>query len=256
MINLTLNKTLYSITFLLSLSLSANAGWLDKLTEKADKVTEKVTSNNTSKLSDIALSNDKITNGLKQALSKGADFAVSSLGKTGGFINDKNVRIPMPEKLGKIESLLRKSGKGKYADEFVATMNSAAEAAVPLTIDILKDGIQNMSVDDAKNILSGKDDAATQYLRKVGDSRLQSEITPIVKKATAKAGVTRTYKIMYEKIGFAGKYLNLDDYDIDSYVTKKTMDGLFTMIAQEEKKIRANPVERTTDVLKEVFGSL
>ena len=135
-------------------------------------------------------------------------------------------------------------------------MNNAAEAAVPLTLDVLKESIAKMSVADAKNILNGKDDAATQYMKRVSSERLEAKITPIIKQATAKTGVTKSYKTMYDKLGFAGKYLNLDNYDIDSYVTQKTMDGLFLMIAQEEKKIRDNPVERTTDVLKEVFGSL
>jgi len=248
-------KHLFLVTTLL-LSTSVHAGWFDWFSDNADKVTEAVTSGDSSKIVDVALSNEQITNGLKQALSKGADFAVASLGKTGGFLNDKNVRIPMPEKLNKVEGLLRTAGQDKYADEFIATMNSAAEAAVPLTLEVLKSSIEEMTVADAKNILDGKDNAATQYMRRVSSERLQTKIAPIIKQATAETGVTKTYKTMYDKLGFAGKYLNLDDYDIDSYVTEKTMDGLFTMIEKEEKKIRDNPVERTTEVLKEVFGSL
>jgi len=244
------------LSFTLLVSTSANAAWFDWLTDNTDKVTEAISSGDTSAIMDVALSNEKIAEGLKQALSKGADFAVASLSKTGGFLNDENVRIPLPEKLSQIEDLLRSAGQDKYADEFITTMNNAAEAAVPLTLDALKESIQKMTVADAKNILNGKDDAATQYMRRVSSERLEAKITPIIKQATAKTGVTKSYKTMYDKLGFAGKYLNLDDYDIDSYVTQKTMDGLFLMIAQEEKKIRDNPIERTTDVLKEVFGSL
>jgi len=244
------------LSAILLLSTSTHAGWLDWFTDNSDKITEAISSGDTSKVMEVALSNDQIAEGLKQALSKGADFAVASLGKTGGFLNDKNVRIPIPEKLSQIEDLLRTAGQDKYADEFITTMNSAAEAAVPLTLEVLKDSIQKMTVADAKNILNGKDDAATQYMQRVSSERLKTKIAPIIKQATAKTGVTKSYKAMYDKLGFAGKYLNLDDYDIDSYVTQKTMDGLFVMIAEEEKKIRDNPIERTTDVLKEVFGSL
>jgi len=241
------------ITCFTGFSSIANAGWSDWFNKET--VEELVGSDKVDKVSDLALSNEKIVDGLKQALSKGADYAVETLGKTGGFLNNKNVRIPMPDKLSKVEKLIRKTGHDKYADEFISTMNSAAEAAVPLTIDVLKEGIKSMSVKDAKNILNGEDDAATQYLRRVGSDQIKTKITVIVKQATAKAGVTNTYKTMYKKLGFAGKYLNLDDYDIDSYVTQKTMAGLFTMIAKEEKKIRDNPAERTTALLKDVFGS-
>ena len=241
------------IICMMGFSSIANAGWSDWFNKET--VEELVSSDKVTKVSDLTLSSEKIVDGLKQALSKGADYAVETLGKTGGFSNDKNVKILMPEKLSKVEKLIRKTGHDKYADEFIGTMNSAAEKAVPLTIDILKDGIMSMSVKDAKNILNGEDDAATQYLRKVGSDRIKIKISDIVKQATAEAGVTQTYKSMYKKLGFAGEYLKLDDYDIDSYVTQKTMAGLFTMIAKEEKKIRDNPAERTTDILKEVFGS-
>lgn len=240
---------------LLSTNEIANAGWLDWLTGKTEEVKEAVSTGDTTKVVEAALSNEQIAEGLKQALTKGADVAVNSLGKAGGFLNNNDVRIPMPEKLSKIESILRQAGQDKYADEFVKTMNSAAEQAVPLTLDIIKDGIKNMTVSDAKAILDGNDDAATQYLRRVESTRLKQKIAPVVSQATAKAGVTKAYKFMYDKMGFAGNLLNLEDYDIDSYVTEKTMNGLFTLIAQEEKKIRDNPVERTTDILKQVFGS-
>ena len=112
-----------------------------------------------------------------------------------------------------------------------------------------------MSITDAKTILHGPDDAATQYLKKTGSRKLSAQILPIVKNATSKTGVTVSYKNMLGKLGFAGKYLKLDDYDIDTYITQKTMAGLFIMIAKEEKKIRDNPLARTTEILKSVFGS-
>ena len=161
----------------------------------------------------------------------------------------------MPDSLKSVEKVLRKVGQDKYADEFEMTMNSAAEQAVPLTLNVLKQAIQQMTVEDARSILDGDDDAATRYLKRVGSDDLRRQISPIVQEATAKTGVTKVYKKMYDKMGFAGKYINLEDYDVDQYVTDKTMHGLFVKIAEEEKKIRENPQERTTELLKQVFGS-
>ncbi len=234
--------------------LSVQAGWFDWLTGKKDEVVEAVKSGDSAKILEVALSNEQIANGLKEALSKGADFAVAELGKEGGFINNAALKIPMPEKLQKIEAVLRKTGQDKYADQFVNALNSAAEQAVPLSLNVIKQGIESMTIEDAKNILKGNNNAATEYLRRVGSDQLQAEISPIVKQATAKVGITKMYKKMHDKLGFAGKYLNLDGYDIDQYVTAKTMDGLFIKIAEEEKKIRENPKARTTAVLKQVFG--
>lgn len=241
----------------LAMTGQCNAGWLSDIVdsgkEKIDSVKETVKENNNT-ISNV-LSNEDITAGLKEALTKGAGYAVDHLGKADGFLKNADVKIPMPDNLNKVESILRKAGQDKYADEFITTMNRAAESAVPLTLDILKQGITGMSISDAKNILQGPDDAATQYLKKTGGEKLSAQISPIVKEATSKAGVTRVYKTMYGKLGFAGKYLKLEDYNVDNYVTQKTMDGLFTMIAQEEKKIRDNPAERTSEILKSVFGS-
>lgn len=252
---------LITLITLLSISHSSYAGWFDDLFSSSSKVQEKVEDikdsvKNTTATETVtgALSNEDITSGLKAALNKGAGFAVDTLGKPDGFLNNSTVKIPMPDKLEKVESLLRKTGQDKYADAFVTDLNRAAEAAVPLTLGVIKDGINNMSIDDAKSILQGSDDSATQYLKKAGSDKLRTQISPIVAKATASTGVTATYKKMYEKLGFAGKYMKLDDYNVDNYVTEKTMEGLFTMIAQEEKSIRENPAARTSDILKAVFG--
>lgn len=239
-----------------------NAGWFDDLISGNDKTKETienvkqvVTNKDVTQNVTSALSNQDIVTGLKQALNKGADYAVDSLGTTDGFMNNSSVKIAMPEKLAKVESLLRKAGKDKYADEFVTTMNRAAESAVPLTLNIIKQSVAEMSIDDAQRILDGSDDAATQYLKKTGSNKINAQVYPIVQQATAQANVTSLYKTMYGKLGFAGKYLNLGDYDVDSYVTQKTTEGLFTLIAQEEKKIRENPAERTSAILKSVFES-
>ena len=242
--------------FVFALSSSVNAGWMDDLQNSGTEIQKQLQGLDSSDTNSVAssLSNGDIVQGLKQALEKGAGYAVDSLGKSDGFLGNPAVKIPLPENLQRVESLLRQSGNDKYADEFVMTMNRAAESAVPLTLNILKKAVTSMTIDDAKNILQGPDDAATQYLKKTGGSALSAKILPIVKSATSKNGVTSTYKTMLGKLGVAGNYLNLDDYDIDSYITQETMSGLFAMIAEEEKKIRDDPAARTTDILKKVFG--
>ena len=247
---LIVGSALAGLFFLASFSL--HAGWGDFFKEQVNKWSGD--EDTTSKVVKTALSNDEVVAGLKQALEKGADYAVTYLGKEDGFFANQSVKIPMPEKLEVVEKTLRKLGQDKYADEFVLTMNRAAEEAVPLTLNIIKQGVANMSIEDAKGILKGSDNAATEYLRKVGGQQMTDKIAPIVADATARTGVTRQYKKLFDKMGFMSKVMDPEDYDIDKYVTEKTVDGLFTMIAAEEKKIRENPVERTTDLLKKVFG--
>lgn len=202
-----------------------------------------------------ALSNQDITAGLKEALAKGAQSAVSSLGRSDGFLGNDSVRIPLPEQLQTVDKVLRTLGQERYTDEFVTTMNRAAESAVPEASAILGDAIRRMTVEDAQNILNGPDDAATQYFRKVGEERLTSRFRPIVSEATSKAGVTSSYKQVIDSAGGAASLINADAMDLDGYVTSKALDGLFTMIAVEEKSIRDNPAARTSELLKKVFGA-
>ena len=201
-----------------------------------------------------ALSDQDIVAGLKEALDQGARRAVDELGQTDGFLSDARVRIPMPPELETVESALRTLKQDRYADEFIVTMNRAAEAAVPEASAILGDAIRQMTVADAKQILNGPDDAATQYFRRVGEERLTTRMRPIVSEATSKTGVTSSYKTFMDKAGFAAKLAGADSVDIDGYVTNRALDGLFLLIAAEEKRIRENPLARSTDLLKMVFG--
>jgi len=211
-----------------------------------------------------ALSQDQVVEGLKQALAKGVQQAVTELGKDGGFLTNLNVRIPMPEKLQTVDKTLRKLKQTRLADEFVATMNHAAEQATPLAASIFADAVKQMTVEDAKNILVGTNNAATQYFRRVTETNLYAKFHPIVKESTEKAGVTSAYKAMSDKVNAAssfggfgfGKVLGTDAMDLDSYVTTKALDGLFMMIANEEKSIRENPAARTTELLGKVFGAV
>ena len=211
-----------------------------------------------------ALSQDQMVGGLKEALGKGVEHAVSSLGHDGGFLTNLNVKIPMPEKLQKVESALRLAGQNQMADDFVGSMNHAAEQAVPVAAGVFGDAIKQMSIEDAKGILAGPNDAATQFFRRTTQTNLFAKFHPIVQKATDSVGVTARYKEMMGKFatvdtlgGLFGKNnaVKLDAADIDTYVTDKALDGLFKIVAEEEKNIRTNPVARTSDLLQKVFGS-
>ena len=208
-----------------------------------------------------ALSQDQMVGGLKEALAKGVEKAVSSLGREDGFLKDADVTIPMPESLQKVEKILRTLRQDKLADEFVTTMNRAAEQAVPEAAAVLGDSVKQMSITDAKAVLTGTNNAATQYFRRTSETNLHARFLPIVKAATEKAGVTGAYKRMTDKAGgglggFGGSLLGKEAPDLDSYITHKTLDGLFLKIAEQEKQIRENPVARTTDLLQKVFGAV
>jgi len=233
----------------------AVAGWQDFLKQQVDSVTQGGSTSSLSGMASSALSQDDMIAGMKQALEKGVGHAVDNLGKSDGFLGNADVKIPMPPQLQKLEKLLRQLGQDEYADQFVTTMNRAAEQAVPLSRDALQKGVSELTVEDVKTIISGPDDAATSYLRKTSGEQLKASIAPMVKQATDEAGVTSQYKSLFSNLGFMGNFMNPDDYDIDKYVTDKTMDGLFTMIADQEKQIRQNPLERTTDLLKRVFAN-
>jgi hypothetical protein len=208
------------------------------------------------------LSQDQMVGGLKEALGKGVQQAIAALGKPDGFLQDAGVKIPMPENLQKVEKTLRALRQDKLADEFVTTMNRAAEQAVPQAAAVLGDSVKQMSIADAKSILTGTNNAATQYFRRTSETNLHSRFLPIVKAATEKAGVTSAYKRMTDKAGggglggLGGGLLGRQAPDLDDYVTRRTLDGLFLKIAEQEKQIRENPVARTTDLLQKVFGAV
>jgi hypothetical protein len=201
------------------------------------------------------LSNKDAGKGLKEALTQGAGKAVDLLGKTDGFLGNPQVRIPLPDSLQKAEGMMRTFGMGKQADELVTAMNRAAEAAVPQAKTLLVNSVKQMSVSDAKGILSGGDDAATQYFRRTTSEPLAAKFKPIVKTAMAKVGLAQKYD------QFAGKatkfgLIKEEDAQLENYVTQKTLDGLYLMIAEEEKAIRKNPAEAAGKFAQKVFGAL
>ena len=193
--------------------------------------------------------------GLKEALTRGAELAVGQLGKTNGFLGNDRVRIPLPESARTAEKLMRTMGMKKQADELIETINHAAEMAVVEARPILVGAVKSMSFDDARAILSGGDDAATQYFRHTTSGSIGAKFLPIVKKSTAKvdlAGKYNQYAGQAAKLGLLDK----NDADLDTYVTHKAMDRLFLMIAEQEKAIRKDPVGTGSSLLQKVFGSL
>lgn len=201
------------------------------------------------------LSNKDASGGLKEALTQGATKAVGLLGKPDGFLGNPKVKIPLPESLQKAEGLMRNFGMGKYADELQTTMNRAAEAAVPEAKTLLVNSIKQMSVQDAKAILTGGDDAATQYFKRTTSAPLGEKFKPIVKKAMAKVKLADKYE---QFAGKAAKYglIKAEDANLENYVTAKALDGLYLMIAEEEKAIRTDPVGAAGGLAKKVFGLL
>ncbi len=201
------------------------------------------------------LSNEKIAAGLKEALNIGTKNVVAKLGKTDGFNLDPKIHIPLPPTLAKADSALKKVGMGGLTADLETRMNRAAELATPKAQTLFVNSIKQMTLSDARTILSGQPDAATQYLRKTMGPQLQTEMKPLVATTLAQAGAVKAYDQVagqYAALPFvSGLKTNMNDY-----VATKAVDGIFYYVAQEEAAIRANPAKRTTELLKTVFGSL
>ncbi len=210
----------------------------------------------TSKAKGLAgFSNEDQIASLRQALSQGIQTSVASLSRSNGYFGNPEVKIPLPESLQNPEGLMRRFGMGSYADDLILALNRAAEAAAPQAKTILLNALKKMSVNDAKGILTGGNDAATQYFRKNTEASLTGKFKPVVDKAMAKVNLAQKYD------RFAGKgaqfgLVDARDAKLSDYVTRKALDGLFLMMAQQEKSIRANPLEATGDLAKKVFSAI
>lgn len=201
------------------------------------------------------LSPSQASGGIRDALTQGAGKAVDLLGRPDGFLGDPKVRIGLPGKLRKAEGLLRNLGLGSQTDELITTMNRAAEAAVPAARPLLMDAIRQMTVSDARQILTGGDDAATRYFERTTAGPLAEKFRPTVREAMARFKLNEKFQSLTGSIGPLGQVKNPDAY-LEDYVTRKTLDGLFLMIAQEEKAIRRNPASAAGSLARKVFGSL
>lgn len=200
------------------------------------------------------LTNDEIVKGLKEALEIGTSTAVKTVSKTDGYFKNPLIKIPLPENVQKVEKLLRATGFGNKVDEFKLSMNRAAERAAPEAKNIFWDAIKQMTFTDAREILEGRDNAATLYFKDKTSGRLQEIFKPITHQAMSEVGVTSYYQSLDDKIKTI-PFADQMSFDLDQYVTDKALDGLFLMLAEEEKKIRQDPAARVTDLLKKVFGS-
>lgn len=201
------------------------------------------------------LSSADASSGLKAALGQGAQAAVALLGRPDGFLGNPKVRISLPGHLDEAAQLMRKFGQGKRIDELITSINRAAEAAVPMGKDLLVGAVQNMTVTDAKNILTGGETSVTAFFAEKTRLPLGERFLPVVTQATEKVGLTQQYN------AFAGKAANFglvrkEDANLAQYVTGKTLDGLYLMIGEEEKKIRQNPAGAGSAIARKVFGAL
>ncbi len=198
------------------------------------------------------LSDAKIGAGLKEALQVATEKTVSLTGRTDGYFGNEAIKILMPEKLRRLETGLRVVGYGPQVDEFVLSMNRAAEQAAPRAKQIFLDAVGEMTFDDARKILNGNNTAATEYFKDKTTDRLTTAFKPVVEKSMNEVGITRQYRELigrFESIPFARS----EAFDVDRYVVGKSLDGLFHVLGEQEKQIRTNPTARVTDLLKEVF---
>ncbi|MYM86018.1 DUF4197 family protein [Rugamonas sp. FT82W] len=201
------------------------------------------------------LSNQDASGGLKAALEKGSTLAVSKLGAENGFLNNEKVRIPLPKILEQARPLLKMTGKSQQLDDLVVQMNHAAEAAVPMAKPLLLDAVKSMTVTDAKNILTGGETSVTDFFRDKTSPKLAVQFLPIVKKVTDRSDLANKYNAamaMAPKLGVLAK----EQATVEGYVTQRALDGLYTMIGEEEKAIRADPLGAGSKLIGKVFGAL
>lgn len=200
------------------------------------------------------LSNENIVGGLKEALEVGTKNAVGTVSQMDGYYQNPKIRIPLPGAVQKVKTALVAVGYGAQVNAFELSMNRAAEQAAPQAEAIFWDSIKQMSFTDARKILDGGDNAATLYFKEKTSAQLNKIFKPIIHNTMSEVGVTRQYQDLDNKVRTI-PFTESFSFDLDDYVTNKSLDGLFLMLAEEEKKIRQNPAARVTPLLKEVFGS-
>lgn len=220
-----------------------------------DAIKSSTGSTSTSGAGVSSISNQEASSGLKEALTQGVGKAVSTLGAADGFFGNKEVKIPLPKSLQKIEKGMKLMGMGKQSDELVLKMNRAAEAAVPEAKALLVSSIKQMTVADAKTILTGPQDAATQYFKKTTSAQMSQKFLPIVQKATENVQLAASYN-KYAEMGSKFGVVKKEDANIEQYVTNKALEGVYFMIAKEEAAIRKDPLGQASSLLKKVFGSV
>lgn len=200
------------------------------------------------------LSNDTMIDGLREALEVGSRRAINTVGQDGGYLNNPKIRIPLPPRVQQASDIMKKFGMTQLAEDFETSINQAAEKAAPQATQLMINAIKAMTIDDAKNILQGENDAATRYFEDKTRPQLADLFSPVVNDSLDEVGATRYYNQLDDRmqsVPIVGQNLNLD---LTSYVTEQALNGLFVMLAAEEQKIRENPAARTTELLKTVFS--
>lgn len=243
-------KKIQLATILVLTATIANAqfGDLKKKIEKPKEILQNVTGQN----KDSALTTSNVVDGLKEALNKGIEKGTSQLSATDGFYGNGAVKILMPLEAKKVEDKMRDMGLNKPVDDAILTMNRAAEDATKTAAPIFLNAIKNINFADAWAIFKGGDNAATNYLKQQTTSNLTTAFKPIIEEALQKTGATKHWNTIFSNYN---KFtLNKINPDLTSYVTEKTLEGVFYQLAIEEGKIRKDPAARTTDILKNVFG--
>lgn len=249
-------KRLIAASGLVMIMAHANALDLSTLKDAIKSSGSSTSSSSDSNSAGVAsLSDSEANGGLKEALTQGVGKAVSSLGAANGFFGNKAVKIPLPSSLKKIEKGMKLVGMGKQSDELILKMNRAAEAAVPEAKALLVGSIKQMTLADAKAILTGPQDAATQYFKKTTSAQMGEKFLPIVTKATENVQLADSYN-KYAEMGSKFGVVKKEDANINQYVTKKALDGVYYMIAQEEAAIRKDPLGQASSLLKKVFGAV
>lgn len=246
----------FTIGFTIALSSPVSASnWWDKAMDMINAPAASENSPSSSSKSGNALANADIEAGLREALVVGTGKVVGQLGAEDGFNKDPKVHIPLPDTLARVDAALGAIGMSSLTDNLELKLNRAAEAATPKAKELFIDAISQMTIADAKNILTGPDDAATSYLRRTMGPGLSEEMAPIVDKALSSAGAIQAYDSMigeYSKLPFVPDA----KANLKTYVVEKAMDGIFLYVAEEEAAIRNNPAKRTTDLLKKVFSGI
>lgn len=200
------------------------------------------------------LDNDTLINGLREALQVGSRRAIKTVGQDGGYLNNPQIRIPLPPRVQQASDLMKKFGMGQLADDFATSINRAAENAAPQATDLMINAIKAMTIDDAKKILQGENDAATRYFEGKTRPELVSLFSPVIDDSLNQVGATRYYNQLDEQmqaVPVLGQNLNMD---LTDYVTEQALNGLFVMLAAEEQKIRENPTARSSELLQKVFA--
>lgn len=244
----------FAIALVIALSgvQKTEASFLDKVKKTIDKeLGGSSGSGATSGASSLGVA--EVTEGLKEALKVGTETVVSQLGADGGYENDPSIHIPLPEKMQKAQKFLRQFGLSGMADEVETRLNEGAEAAAPKTKELIVKAINDMTLEDAKRIYDGPDDAATQYFRKSSTAELKNTIRPVIDQSLKDVGAIEAYNSLMGEYSKLPLVPNIKS-DLTEHATDLALEGIFHYLAQEEAAIRNNPVKRTTEILQSVFG--